>query len=78
MGKYSKVALLGYLNQYNKSELMQKLSDYQIEKIESSETIEIIRFSGEKIRIDIAFDKQGGFIRIVEEAWESPPMIFRR
>jgi hypothetical protein len=58
--------------------LIQNLRDYQIEEIESTETGEIIRFSGKSIRIDIAFDKQGGFIRIVEEAWESPNMFFRR
>ena len=78
MEKFSKVALLGYLSQYNKAELIQKLRDYQIEEIESTETGEIVRFSGETIQIDILFDRQGEFIRIVQEAWESPNMFFRR
>lgn len=78
MRKFSKVALLGYLNQYSKAQMIEKLSDYQIDMIESSEAGEIMRFSGESIRIDIAYDHQGKFIRIVEEAWEKPKMLFRR
>lgn len=78
MGKYSKVALLGFLNQYSKAEMFVKLSDYQIEVLRSSDEGELIRFSGESIRIDLVYDMQGKFIRIHEEAWEKPTMLFKR
>lgn len=78
MGNFSKVASLGYLNQYSKAEMFEKLSDYQIEIILSSDEAELIRFSGESIRIDIVYDMQGNFIRIHEEAWEKPAMLFKR
>lgn len=69
MGEFSKVAQMGYLNQYSKSEIMDRLSAYQIDVLESSETGELIRFAGESIQIDLQFDGQGTFIKIIAEEW---------
>ncbi|MDT8887888.1 hypothetical protein PQG44_09380 [Aquirufa sp. LEPPI-3A] len=78
MGGFSQFAYLGYLNQYSKQELMERLMNYQISTVFEDDAFQIIRFIGEDIRIDIKYTIIGIFVGIIEEEWFDVPFTLVR
>jgi hypothetical protein len=78
MEKFSQIAYLGYLNQYSKQELIDRLVDFQVTIVSEHAEGQIIRFKGEETRIDIMYTHEGKFIKIVEEEWFDCSMLFKR
>jgi hypothetical protein len=74
--KFSKIAYLGKLNQYTKSELIQHLKGFQVSTLESGETNELIRFEGENTVVEIRFDLHGNFLGLESETWLDLNQVF--
>jgi hypothetical protein len=72
--KFSKIAYLGKLNQFNKAELVQHLKGYKIDTIETYVAHELIRFEGENTIIEVRFDLNGKFLGIESEQWLDIPL----
>ncbi len=78
MGGFSQFAYLGYLNQYSKLDLIERLMNYQISIVFEDNAFQIIRFIGEDIRIDIKYTVTGVFVGIIEEEWFDFPLTLVR
>lgn len=78
MGGFSQFAYLGYLNQYSKQELIERLMNYQISIVFEDDAHQIIRFIGEDIRIVIKYTITGVFVSIIEEEWFDFPFTLVR
>ena len=78
MEKFSPIAYLGYLNQYSRQDLIDRLVDFQVTVVVQHTEGQIIRFKGKDTRIDIKYTHEGKFIKIMEEEWLDCSMVFTR
>jgi hypothetical protein len=73
---FSKIGRLGTLDKFTKDTLCMILSTYIITIVSQDDKFEIVRFCGDKTIMDVKFDKNGNFIKIIREEWEEMNLVF--